>query len=434
MLEIAVLLLFILFLFLAIIFNFSIVLALFANLILLSIYAYIKKFSLKEIWNMVFLGIKSAKTILIVFSLIGMITGIWRLSGTLAYIIYHGTSFISPKFFYAGVFIFNASISLLTGTSFGTSSTAGVISMSISNAMGFSPLVTGGAVLSGAFFGDRSSPMSTSALLVATLTGTDLYNNIKNMFRTCLIPLILTVITFQIFNLGIDAKVDRHSIEAIRNIFNFNPLLMIPTITIIVLSIFKVNLKINLIISITISIFFAAIFQEKNALEILNALIFGLHLDSEAGKLINGGGYISMLKMLLVVGISSGYFGIFKSTDLLVGVKKHVKKLFLKFPDMLVMEIMSIIISVFSSNQTLSIMLTYEMARESYEDESKLALDIENSAVMTSAYIPWNIAGSSPMEMIGAPIVAVYFSFYHHYIVLVNTIYSIIDFRKNKDK
>lgn len=434
MLEICVLLLFILFLFLAIIFNVSIVFALFANLILLSIYAYIKKFSLKKIWNMIFFGIKSAKTILIVFSLIGMITGIWRLSGTLAYIIYHGISFISPKFFYAGVFIFNASISLLTGTSFGTSSTAGVISMSISNAMGFNPLVTGGAVLSGAFFGDRSSPMSTSALLVATLTGTDLYNNIKNMFKTCVIPLVLTVITFQIFNFGIDANIDRHSIEALRIIFNFNPILMIPTITIIVLSIFRVNLKINLIISIAISIFFAATFQDKSALEILNALIFGMHLDSEAGKLINGGGYISMLKMLLVVGISSGYFGFFKNTDLLTGVKRHIKKLFIKLPDMLVMEIMSIIISAFSSNQTLSIMLTYEMARENYEDTSKLALDIENSAVMTSALIPWNIAGSSPMEMIGAPIFAIYFSFYHHYIVLVNTLVSIVEFRKNKNK
>lgn len=432
MLEICVLLLFILFLFLAIIFNVSIVFALFANLILLSIYAYIKKFSLRKIWNMIFFGIKSAKTILIVFSLIGMITGIWRLSGTLAYIIYHGISFISPKFFYAGVFIFNASISLLTGTSFGTSSTAGVISMSISNAMGFSPLVTGGAVLSGAFFGDRSSPMSTSALLVATLTGTDLYNNIKNMFKTCVIPLVLAVITFQIFNFGIDANIDRHSIEALRIIFNFNPILMIPTITIIVLSIFRVNLKINLIISIAISIFFAAIFQDKSALEILNALIFGLHLDSEAGKLINGGGYISMLNMLLVVGISSGYFGFFKNTDLLTGVKRHIKKLFIKLPDMLVMEIMSIIISAFSSNQTLSIMLTYEMARENYEDTSKLALDIENSAVMTSALIPWNIAGSSPMEMIGAPIFAIYFSFYHHYIILVNTLVSIVKFRKNK--
>ncbi len=432
MLEICVLLLFILFLFLAIIFNVSIVFALFANLILLSIYAYIKKFSLKKIWNMIFFGIKSAKTILIVFSLIGMITGIWRLSGTLAYIIYHGISFISPKFFYAGVFIFNASISLLTGTSFGTSSTAGVISMSISNAMGFSPLVTGGAVLSGAFFGDRSSPMSTSALLVATLTGTDLYNNIKNMFKTCVIPLVLTVITFQIFNFGINANIDRHSIEALRIIFNFKPILMIPTITIIVLSIFRVNLKINLIISIAISIFFAAIFQDKSALEILNAIIFGMHLDSEAGKLINGGGFISMLKMLLVVGISSGYFGFFKNTDLLTGVKRYIKKIFISFPDMLVMEIMSIIISAFSSNQTLSIMLTYEMARENYEDTSKLALDIENSAVMTSALIPWNIAGSSPMEMIGAPIFAIYFSFYHHYIILVNTLISIVEFRKNK--
>lgn len=432
MLEICVLLLFILFLFLAIIFNVSIVFALFANLILLSIYAYIKKFSLKKIWNMIFFGIKSAKTILIVFSLIGMITGIWRLSGTLAYIIYHGISFISPKFFYAGVFIFNASISLLTGTSFGTSSTAGVISMSISNAMGFSPLVTGGAVLSGAFFGDRSSPMSTSALLVATLTGTDLYNNIKNMFKTCVIPLVLTVITFQIFNFGINANIDRHSIEALRIIFNFKPILMIPTITIIVLSVFRVNLKINLIISIAISIFFAAIFQDKSALEILNAIIFGMHLDSEAGKLINGGGFISMLKMLLVVGISSGYFGFFKNTDLLRGVKKYIKKIFISFPDMLVMEIMSIIISAFSSNQTLSIMLTYEMARENYEDTSKLALDIENSAVMTSALIPWNIAGSSPMEMIGAPIFAIYFSFYHHYIILVNTLISIVEFRKNK--
>ena len=432
MLEICVLLLFILFLFLAIIFNVSIVFALFANLILLSIYAYIKKFSLKKIWNMIFFGIKSAKTILIVFSLIGMITGIWRLSGTLAYIIYHGISFISPKFFYAGVFIFNASISLLTGTSFGTSSTAGVISMSISNAMGFSPLVTGGAVLSGAFFGDRSSPMSTSALLVATLTGTDLYNNIKNMFKTCVIPLVLTVITFQIFNFGINANIDRHSIEALRIIFNFKPILMIPTITIIVLSVFRVNLKINLIISIAISIFFAAIFQDKSALEILNAIIFGMHLDSEAGKLINGGGFISMLKMLLVVGISSGYFGFFKNTDLLRGVKKYIKKIFITLPDMLVMEIMSIIISAFSSNQTLSIMLTYEMARENYEDTSKLALDIENSAVMTSALIPWNIAGSSPMEMIGAPIFAIYFSFYHHYIILVNTLASIVEFRKNK--
>ena len=361
-----------------------------------------------------------------------MITGIWRLSGTIAYIIYHGTSFMSPKFFYVGVFIFNSAISFLTGTSFGTASTAGIISMSISNAMGFNPVVCGGAILSGCFFGDRSSPMSTSALLVATLTKTDLYVNIKNMFRTCIIPLILTIATYQIFNLGIEAKVDNESIEMIREIFNFNLLLILPTLSIIILSIMKIDLRINMIISIGISIVFALLIQDKTLTEVFHALIFGFHLDSPAGKLINGGGFFSMFKMLLIVGTSSGYFGFFKETDLLVGVKKFVNRTFSKLPKMLVMSLMSTMISVFSSNQTLSIMLTYEMARESYDDRDKLALDMENSAVMTPSYIPWNIAGRTPLEMVGAPLMSLYFSFYHHYIILVNTIFSVVDFYRTK--
>lgn len=432
MLEILILILFMINLFVAIIFDISIVLALFFNLILLSLYAYIRKFSPREIWSMAFTGIRDTKTILLVFSLIGMITGIWRLSGTIAYIIYHGTSFISPKFFYVGVFIFNSAISLLTGTSFGTASTAGIISMSISNAMGFNPVVCGGAILSGCFFGDRSSPMSTSALLVATLTKTDLYVNIKNMFRTCIIPLILTIATYQIFNLGIEAKVDNESIEMIREIFNFNLLLILPTLSIIILSIMKIDLRINMIISIGISIVFALLIQDKTLTEVFHALIFGFHLDSPAGKLINGGGFFSMFKMLLIVGTSSGYFGFFKETDLLVGVKKFVNRTFSKLPKMLVMSLMSTMISVFSSNQTLSIMLTYEMARESYDDRDKLALDMENSAVMTPSYIPWNIAGRTPLEMVGAPLMSLYFSFYHHYIILVNTIFSVVDFYRTK--
>ena len=432
MLEILILILFMVNLFVAIIFDISIVLALFLNLILLSLYAYIRKFNPREIWSMAYTGIRDTKTILLVFSLIGMITGIWRLSGTIAYIIYHGTSFMSPKFFYVGVFIFNSAISFLTGTSFGTASTAGIISMSISNAMGFNPVVCGGAILSGCFFGDRSSPMSTSALLVATLTKTDLYVNIKNMFRTCIIPLILTIATYQIFNLGIEAKVDNESIEMIREIFNFNLLLILPTLSIIILSIMKIDLKINMLISIGISIVFAMVFQGRSLAEVFHVLIFGFHLDSPAGNLINGGGFLSMFKMLLIVGTSSGYFGFFKETDLLVGVKKFVNKMFSKLPKMLVMSLMSAMISVFSSNQTLTIMLTYEMARENYKDQYDLALDMENSAVMTPSYIPWNIAGRTPMEMVGAPLMSLYFSFYHHYIILVNTIFSVVDFYRTK--
>lgn len=419
-------------LFSAIIFDISIVLALFANLILLIIYAFIKDYKLKEIFEMTYQGLLETKTVLFVFLLIGMLTGIWRLSGTIAYIIYHGTGLIAPKFFYVGVFLFNSAISLLTGTSLGTASTSGIISMSISTAMNFNPLISGGAILSGCYFGDRSSPMSTSALLVATLTKTDLYENLKNMFRTCVIPLILTLISFQIFNFGSEAEVNYDSLKSIADMFNFNFLLIIPTLSIILLAILKVDIRLNLIISIVLSVIFAIIFQDMGLGEIFRALIFGFHIDSESGRLINGGGLLSMKKMLLIVGISSGYFGFFKNTDLLKSIKKYVNKMFEILPDMVVMSIISLIIAAFSANQTLTSMITYEMARENYEDPYKLALDLENSAIMTPLYIPWNITGRSPMELVGGPISAILFSFYHHYIVLVNTIISIIDFKKNK--
>lgn len=419
-------------LFLAIIFDISIVLALFANLILLIFYAFIKDYKLKEIFEMVYQGLLETKTILFVFILIGMITGIWRLSGTIAYIIYYGTGLISPNFFYVGVFLFNSLISLLTGTSLGTASTSGIISMSISTAMNFNPLISGGAILSGCYFGDRSSPMSTSALLVATLTKTDLYENLKNMFRTCVIPLILTLISFQIFNFGSKAELNHDSLKSIADMFNFNFLLIIPTLSIILLAILKVDIRLNLIISIVLSVIFAVIFQDMGLGEIFRALIFGFHIDSESGRLINGGGLLSMKKMLLIVGISSGYFGFFKNTDLLMSIKKYVNKMFEILPDMVVMSIISLIIAAFSANQTLTSMITYEMARENYEDPYKLALDLENSAIMTPLYIPWNITGRSPMELVGGPISAILFSFYHHYIVLVNTIISIRNFKKNK--
>lgn len=434
MLEILILILFMVNLFIAIIFDISIVLALFLNLILLIIYAFIKDYKLREIFHMVYEGLLDTKTILFVFMLIGMITGIWRLSGTIAYIIYKGTGLIAPKFFYLGVFIFNSAISVLTGTSLGTASTSGIISMSISTAMNFNPYITGGAILSGCYFGDRSSPMSTSALLVATLTKTDLYENLKNMFRTCVIPLVLTLITFHIFNFGIDAEVNSQSLKSIASIFNFNFFLVVPTLSIIILAIFKVDIRINMVISIIISIFFAIIFQDSGLGEIFKALIFGFHIDSDVGPLVNGGGLLSMRKMLLIVGISSGYFGFFKHTNLLVVVKKYVNILFDKLPDMVVMSFISFIIAGFSANQTLTTMITYEMARENYKDSYKLALDLENSAIMTPLYIPWNITGRTPLEMVGGPIGAILFSFYHHYIVLVNTLASSVEFYRNKNK
>ncbi|MGI5949224.1 Na+/H+ antiporter NhaC family protein [Peptoniphilus sp.] len=432
MLENITLILFISILLINVFIGAPIYIALIINLILLCLYARRKNYTKKEILDMIIVGIKDIKMILIVFTLIGMITGIWRLSGTLSYIIYYGVSFIKKEFFYVGIFLFNTAVSFLTGTSFGTASTAGIISMSIAKAMGFNPIISGGAIVSGCFFGDRSSPLSTSALLVATLTKTDLIENLKNMFKTALVPFILTIITYQLFNLNVDININTDSINSIAEIYNFTWILLLPTIMIIVFSIMKIPLIITLISSIAMSIILAVTVQGSGAGEIINSLIFGFKTNSLAGELLNGGGLLSMIKLHIIVGISSGYFGFFKETAILDPIRLYVNKLFQKFSPMLIMVLLSTVISTFSSNQTLSVMLTYEMARKNIEDEYELALYLENSAILTPAYIPWNIAGRTPIEMIGAPIASLAACFYLHYVILVNTITNSIKYRKNK--
>ena len=424
MLENFVLLLFIIVLIGSIVLKISLVLALLANLIIFIIYCLIKGHKLKESLNFVYQGFSTCKLMLFIFLLIGMITGTWRACGTISYIIYNAVKIISPNYFYVGIFLFNATVSLLTGSSFGTSSTAGIISMTLSYAINMNPYFSAGAIISGCFVGDRTSPMSTSALLIATITKTDFYNNIKNMIKPSIIPIILTIITFQILNLNSLGTIHNVDLSSIKSDFNFNIILAIPAILIIILAMFKVPLKYNMGLSIIIAISLAYFFQNMSLNQILRSALLG-YVNENADKSINGGGVISMAKAILIVGISSGYFGIFKNTDLLKSIKLTVNSLYKKFPQLFVMEILSIIIACFSSNQTLSIMLTYEMSRENIEDKEKLALNLSNSALLNSMFIPWNISGRIPIDTISAPIGGIYFSFYNIYMILVNTLADI---------
>ena len=141
-------------------------------------------------------GIRTIKNILFIFILIGMITAVWRACGTIPFIIYHMSGLLIPSVFILIVFLLCCFISLLTGTSFGTAATIGIICMSIAKANGIDPTFTGGAILSGIYFGDRCSPMSTSALLISELTQTDIYCNIKNMFKSALLPFSVTCLLY----------------------------------------------------------------------------------------------------------------------------------------------------------------------------------------------------------------------------------------------
>ena len=157
----------------------SVLYAMASGLVIFCTYALIKGFTPFQVFRMVISGVYTAKNVLIVFMLIGVLTALWRDSGTVALIISYAVRLVHPSVFVLMCFLLNSVVSFLIGTSFGTAATMGVVCMTTAVAMGINPAVAGGAILSGVLFGDRCSPVSTSALLISELTHTDIFSNIK---------------------------------------------------------------------------------------------------------------------------------------------------------------------------------------------------------------------------------------------------------------
>ncbi|MGN0983349.1 MAG: Na+/H+ antiporter NhaC family protein, partial [Gemmiger sp.] len=166
--------------------------ALGVGLVLFGDYALRRGFSLREVRRMCWEGIREAKTVLLTFALIGILTALWRAAGTIPAIICYASALFVPSLFLTVTFVLTSLVSFLTGTAFGTAATMGVICATMASAMGISPVLAGGAILSGCYFGDRCSPVSTSALLVAEVTRTDLFSNIRGMLRTGAVPFALS--------------------------------------------------------------------------------------------------------------------------------------------------------------------------------------------------------------------------------------------------
>ena len=411
--------------------NFSVVYALIVGYIIFITYGLIKGYDLKVLVKKSFEGVLTVKNILLVFVLIGMITALWRASGTIAFIVYMGSKLISPSIVILLTFLLCSILSFLIGTSLGTAATMGVISVSIGKAMGINPYYLGGAVLSGIYFGDRCSPMSTSALLITELTKTNLYTNIKLMLKTSIIPFVTTCL-FYLF-LGLKSSTSPVSIDA-TNIFkenyNLNIVVIVPAILIIILSLFKVNVKKTMLLSIVISFIIAMFFQKESVTSLINYCVYGFHHSNEKlNSMMKGGGILSMLNVGLIVAISSSYSGIFKETKMLVLMKKYLKEFSKKTSNYFVIFLSSIISGAIACNQSLGIILTYELCEE-LEDKQNMAIILENTIVLLAGLIPWNIAMAVPLKTIDIGLISGLFAFYLYFLPLWNLFLGIVKEKK----
>ena len=405
MIEISVLSLFAVALVICIGYDISILAALVFGFFLFFGYGLYRKHPAKEMWALAFSGVKTVKNILITFLLIGIITATWRVCGTIPYIVYHATKICSPGMMVLITFLLCCLISALTGTAFGTAATMGVICTTMASSMGIPLLYSGGAVLAGSFFGDRCSPMSTSALLVSTVTGTDLYKNIGNMVKTSVVPFVLTCGIYTLLGMGAGGDFDTSQIQGLfAENFVLHPAALIPAAAIIVLSCFRINVKITMSVSILCGMAVAIFIQGVAPGQLLHIALWGYQpTNAKLAALLSGGGIQSMVKVFCIVCLSSCYSGMFNGTGLLEIFRSSLNRLsakILPFGSILVTSILTVMVSC---NQTLAIMLTHQLCMDTEPDPETMASHLENTAVVIAPLIPWSIAGAVPLATVGAP-------------------------------
>ena len=383
----------------------SVLWALAAGFVLFFAYGVRRGFAAREMLAAAVSGVKTVKNILISFVLIGMLTALWRAAGTIPVIVSWAVLAIRPQIFLLMAFVLNALVSVLTGTAFGTAATMGVICATMGAAMGQNVVLVGAAVLAGVYFGDRCSPVSTSALLVAELTGTNVLKNIRNMLRTAAVPALVSCGVFLLLGFGGSAGGAVPDLAAVfARGFKLHWAAALPAAAILVLSVCKVNTRNTLGASVLLALVLSVALQGVPLGSLPQLLVFGYQsADPELAAMLNGGGITSMLKVGMIVMISSTYSGMFKKTGLLNGLQKSIAALAGGVGTYGATLITAAIASMIACNQTLSILLTQQLCGKLRDDPSQAAIDLEDTAVVVAPLVPWSIAGAVPLTAVGAP-------------------------------
>lgn len=375
------------------------------GLVLFSGLAYKQGNPISTIINLLKHGARKALVVLRVFVFIGLITGAWLSSGTVAGLISLGLDLLHPQWFILFAFLIPAFVSFLLGTALGTVSTVGVALIIIGRGSGLPEAMVAGAIISGAYFGDRNSPMSSSANLVATLTGTNLHQNVIDMFKTALVPLGFTLVFYSILaHLYPLSTGEMPLISALDNTFDLSPLALLPAAIMLVLAFTKIDVKWAMGISIIVACFVSIFLQANSVFETISAMLFGFELPSghALALLIKGGGLVSMIKPGIIVTTACALAGLMEGTKMLATLEDRLTKLKsprARFGGTLGISLVS---AGLGSNQTIGIVFTEQIMAKAYGDKHRdLAIGIENSAVLLAAIIPWNIAALVPTTTLG---------------------------------
>ena len=382
-----------------------------------AIVALLVGFKWKDIEQMMLDGIFKALQSILILAIVGILVGVWINAGVVPSMIYYGLKILSPKIFLVAVVLICSITSLATGTSWGTMASMGVAFLGISYGMGLNPAITVGAILSGAYFGDKMSPLSDTTNLAPAMAGTDVMSHVKFMMLPTGITYGICLVVFLVLGFtGASGNADMSQAaalgDAIGEIFTVSPILLLPPIIVIV----AIALKVPAIPGITLGIFSGSILgmlMQKgcNLGTLLVASYGGFSLDASTGleavdSLLERGGIESMLFSISLTIIAMMFGGIMEGTGMMGTIVDQIKKL-VKTPASLVTatELTCVVSNTTMPEQYISIIIPGRMFAAEYE---KMDLNpaccsnaLESAGTVTSALVPWNTCGAYIRSTLG---------------------------------
>ncbi|MFO7672501.1 MAG: Na+/H+ antiporter NhaC [Lutibacter sp.] len=391
--------------------------------VIASVVGFFNKVSLKIMINEIWENLKSVFVPIMILFLVGALAGTWLVSGIIPAMVYYGLQVLSPSIFLPASVIIAAVISVATGSSWTTSATVGIALVGIGTALGIPTGMIAGAVISGAYFGDKMSPLSDTTNLAPAMAGTDLFTHIRYMTLTTVPSIVITIIVFGIISLNIDTTGTADIsglLNTINTTFNITPFLFIVPMAVIVLILFKIKPLISLGIGVVLAAVFAFIFQPEIlaglATSNFRAIVNAVFVDTEIvtdniklNELFSAGGMKGMLWTIFLICCAMVFGGTMDAIGALAKITKELLKLATSIFGLFFSTALSCIgLNAIASDQYLAIVIPGKMFKKAYEDKElapeNLSRTLEDSGTVTSALIPWNTCGAYQSGVLGVPV------------------------------
>jgi len=374
-------------------------------------------------------GIGTAMGAILILLAVGALIGTWLMSGTVPALIYYGLKLLDPRFFFLATCLICAIAALATGSSWTVAGTLGVALIGVAMGLSLSPAIAAGAVISGAYFGDKMSPLSDTTNLAPAVAGTDLFTHIRHMAWTTGPSFLIALVLYLAIGLGTDVDADSVALQGLMatldSSFNVTPLALIPLVVVFFLAVRKVPPLPTILFGALLGGVLAVILQPQAVLQFADAdelptslaMTKGVWLAladgyvastgvAEVDELLSRGGMSSMLATIWLILAALAFGAVMEHAGMLLRLIQGALKAAKSTGSLITTVVLSCIgINIMAADQYIAIVLPGKMFQAEFArrnlDPKNLSRTLEDAGTLTSPLVPWNTCGAYMAATLG---------------------------------